>query len=297
MKSIKDKIRQHLAKVTEATAKKIGAAIGMKDYPSDVVKALSEMRTDAEVECEKRKGQGNEYWYWLTNVTAETCVQESGENETQASLTATDETQMPVIKQPRYNPDTVGFDAEKRAIAIAVRNHNLIDEICTAVGYSNDEPLEQLSAYIVSKIGSDAGGEVAELRKQIADLHAESAGFCSVIEDQSARIKYFEDERAYREGVIADLNAKLGYARIQIDALNEQLMHGEEAVDVKDAARGYLVCAPKRKPAKLMKAESAVARAKSAAKATGRCEVFALVPVGIATRKQIQAVEFKERAA
>ena len=41
----------------------------------------------------------------------------------------------------------------------------------------------------------------------------------------------------------------------------------------------------------------AVARAKSAAKATGRCEVFALVPVGIATRKQIQAVEFKERVA
>ena len=64
-----------------------------------------------------------------------------------------------------------------------------------------------------------------------------------------------------------------------------------------DDGQGDLIADPKRKPAKLMKAESAVARAKSAAKATGRCEVFALVPVGIATRKQIQAVEFKERVA
>lgn len=114
-----------------------------------------------------------------------------------------------------------------------------------------------------------ASSEADALRKQIADMHAESAGLCSLIEEQ----------------------------RNQIAKLNEQLMHGEEAVDVKDAARGYLVCAPKRKPAKLMKAESAVARAKSAAKATGRCWVFALVPVGVATRKQIKAVEFKERAA
>jgi len=71
----------------------------------------------------------------------------------------------------------------------------------------------------------------------------------------------------------------------------------DQAIEQEIQAKGYLVCAPKRKPAKLMKAESAVARAKSAAKATGRCEVFALVPVGIATRKQIQAVEFKERVA
>ena len=224
MKAIKEKIRQHLAKVTEATAKKIGAAIGMKDYPSDVVKALSEMRTDAEVECEKRKGQGNEYWYWLTNVTAD--------------VTLTNEGDMPVDK-----------------------------ECCNAA----------------KVVATTAGSEVAKLRDEIVS--------------KAMRIEALEADQSYREGVIAELNAKLGHARLQIDALNEQLMHGEEAVDVKDAARGYLVCAPKRKPAKLMKAESAVARAKSAAKATGRGEVFALVPVGVATRKQIQAVEFKERAA
>lgn len=238
MKTIKDKIRQHLAKVTESTAKKIGAAIGMKDYPSDVVKALSEMRTDTEVECEKRKGSGNELWYWLTNVTANGCVSDSTESETQSALTATDETQMPVDK-----------------------------ECCNAA----------------KVVATTAGSEVAKLRDEIVS--------------KSMRIEALEADQSYRDGVIAELKAKLGHAQIQIDALNEQLMNGEEAVDVKDAAKGYLVCAPKRKPVKLGKAESAVARAKAAAKATGRCEVFALVPVGIATRKQIKAVEFKECAA
>ena len=113
-----------------------------------------------------------------------------------------------------------------------------------------------------------ASSEADALRKQIADMHAESAGLCSLIEEQ----------------------------RNQIAKLNEQLMHGTETVDVKNA-KGYLVCAPKRKPAKLMKADSAIERAKSAAKATGRSELFALVPVGLATRKKMNVIVFQELAA
>ena len=116
----------------------------------------------------------------------------------------------------------------------------------------------------LEKVSSEAD----ELRKQIADLHAESAGLFSLIEEQ----------------------------RNQIAKLNEQLMHGTETVDVKNA-KGYLVCAPKRKPAKLMKADSAIERAKSAAKATGRSELFALVPVGLATRKKMNVIVFQELAA
>lgn len=110
--------------------------------------------------------------------------------------------------------------------------------------------------------------EADELRKHLADLIAENSGFCSLIEEQ----------------------------RNQIAKLNEQLMHGTETVDVKNA-KGYLVCAPKRKPAKLMKADSAIERAKSAAKATGRSELFALVPVGLATRKRMNVIVFQELAA
>ena len=117
-------------------------------------------------------------------------------------------------------------------------------------------------------VATTAGAEVAELRKQLDDLISENSGFCSLIEEQ----------------------------RNQIAKLNEQLMHGTETVDVKNA-KGFLVCAPKRKPAKLMKADSAVERAKAAAKATGRSEVFALVPVGAATRKRMNVILFQEFAA
>ena len=117
-------------------------------------------------------------------------------------------------------------------------------------------------------VATTAGAEVAELRKQLDDLISENSGFCSLIEEQ----------------------------RNQIAKLNEQLMHGTETVDVKNA-KGFLVCAPKRKPAKLMKADSAIERAKSAAKATGRSEVFALVPVGVAARKRMNVIVFQELAA
>ncbi|WP_434513812.1 hypothetical protein AB6Q56_14620 [Dechloromonas sp. ARDL1] len=195
-------------------------------------------------------------------------------------------------------------------------------------------PIDKECCNAAKVVATTASQEVSELRNRISELELDATRMLEYLGEKNQRIEALEEEIGQRnreiEKLIADRNSHrddvmlwertmmkmvgedgvgsvsraistlqsdLGHARIQIDALNEQLMAGEEAVDVKDAARGYLVCAPKRKPAKLMKAESAVARAKSAAKATGRGEVFALVPVGVATRKQIRAVEFKERAA
>lgn len=148
------------------------------------------------------------------------------------------------------------------------------------------------AAKVVATTASEA---VADMKKEIADLKEE-------VSDYERIVVMVRRALGIKEGdsiklAIEKLQSDLGHARTQVGALNEQLMAGEDAVDLKDAAKGYLVCAPKRKPAKLMKAESAVARAKSAAKAAGRCEVFALVPVGVATRKIFSAVEFKERAA
>ena len=180
-------------------------------------------------------------------------------------------------------------------------------------------PTDKACCNAAKVVATTAGSEVASLREQLANAEKQRDSHFATSEDYASQLQIAE--RAVKSWIelagefeckgvaefrifvhslskrVDEFKAELGYARIQIAALNEQLMAGEEAVDVKDAAKGYLVCAPKRKPAKLMKAESAVARAKSAAKATGRCEVFALVPVGIATRKQIQAVEFKERVA
>lgn len=219
---LKAQIRAALRQVPEATAKQITKAVGKEKYPSEVVKALSEMRTDAEVECEKKKGKGNEFWYWLV----------SAEND-------------------------------------------------VALANEGDMPTDKACCNAAKVVATTAGAEVSELRSEIKRLL-----------DQNHSLAVESHEKSQR---IADLESSLDTATQVIHRMELEAEQAEEAIDVKDAARGYLVVAPKRKPAKLIKAESAVAKAKATAKVTGRSEVFALVPVGIATRKQIQAVEFNEQ--
>lgn len=67
------------------------------------------------------------------------------------------------------------------------------------------------------------------------------------------------------------------------EAMQEQA--GDDAVDVKDAAVGYLVRVPKRAPLLRRKPESARAAALSAVRAgAAHAEVLAVVPVGTARR-------------
>lgn len=254
MNDIKKKIRKHLNAVGESTAKIIAAAIGMKDYPSDVVKALSEMRIDAEVECEKKKGKGNEFWYWLTTVKADVSLAGEGEKA-----------------QP--------FDAATKAIretkAVAMPTDK---ECCNAA----------------KVVATTAGAEVADLREKIAALELDAKRMLDYLGEKNQRIEHLEADLKLKMAVIDDIKMQLGHQRELVASLTEQLAEGEGAVDVKDAAKGYLLCSPKRKPAKFSNADTAVAKAKAAAKVTGRCQVFALVPVGVATKKTVQAVEFKE---
>ena len=79
------------------------------------------------------------------------------------------------------------------------------------------------------------------------------------------------------------LRAELATERQACEALQEQA--GDEAVDVKDAAVGYLVRVPKRAPLLRRKPESARAAALSAVRAgAAHAEVLAVVPVGTARR-------------
>jgi hypothetical protein len=76
------------------------------------------------------------------------------------------------------------------------------------------------------------------------------------------------------------LRNELATERQAREALQEQ-----DGMDVKDAAVGYLVRAPKRKPRLLTKPEGAQAAALAAVRAgAARAEVLAVVPVGIARR-------------
>lgn len=61
---LRDQIVAFLKARNEATLKHIAASTTERDFPSRVTGELNKMRTDALVECEKKKGK-NELWYWL----------------------------------------------------------------------------------------------------------------------------------------------------------------------------------------------------------------------------------------
>ncbi len=65
---LRDQITAFLAGREEATLKQIAAATTERDFPSRVTAELNKMRTDAVVECEKKKGK-NELWCWLAAHT------------------------------------------------------------------------------------------------------------------------------------------------------------------------------------------------------------------------------------
>lgn len=88
------------------------------------------------------------------------------------------------IKPPQYDPRKVSFNPSDRALSIAIRNHNLIDEICTVVGFDDNLPLENLSAFIADRISSSTALKqkddelfkqaqiVANLRREVESLTA-----------------------------------------------------------------------------------------------------------------------------
>lgn len=85
------------------------------------------------------------------------------------------------------------------------------------------------------------------------------------------------------EGHVAERVRKLAEMvctlRMTTNALAE-----DPAVDLQDAATGYLIRVPKRRPRVVTKPETARAAALAAAKVAGGAEVMALVPVGRAVR-------------
>lgn len=69
VKPLRAQILDFLAGRAEATLKQIAAATTERDFPSRVTTELNKMRTDALVECEKKKGK-NELWYWLASPSS-----------------------------------------------------------------------------------------------------------------------------------------------------------------------------------------------------------------------------------
>lgn len=238
-----------LTSATEATAKQIAITIGEKNAMSSVNSALNAMRTDGLIECEKRKGKGNELVYWLAK---------------------------PVCTNPQDDPIT------RRAPVKATEP--------SFAQILNDSAIDDLRA------------KVAELEK---DVHRHSSG---LQEASTAIIRFLiatqqitgmEHKPANMQEAEQQIAATIRLMQGRVEEL-EQTIHEMElagtqsadAVDVKDAAVGYLVRIPKRKLRFCVNPENAREAALSGARVYGRAVVLALVPVG----KAVRCAEWKDAA-
>ncbi|ENO76556.1 hypothetical protein B447_17471 [Thauera sp. 27] len=95
---LRDQIIAFLSGQEEATLKQIAAATTERDFPSRVTTELNRLRTDAVVECAKKKGK-NELWYWINSqpaVEQNTGSSVAGANATQPAGAAVQHNPAPV---------------------------------------------------------------------------------------------------------------------------------------------------------------------------------------------------------
>lgn len=170
--TLRDQITAFLAGREEATLKQIAAATTERDFPRRVTAELNRMRTDAVVECEKKKGK-NELWYWLAAparavqdsqpaVEQNTGSSVAGASATQpagaavhpkpAPAAAASPSAAPVaadenddrtdkdslsVPPPEYDQRSVAFDPKTRLTAASDENYSLLGvlaDIRAAVG-------------------------------------------------------------------------------------------------------------------------------------------------------------------
>lgn len=207
MNDLKKLITAHLRKAEEATAKQIAAAIGYQESQSSVNNAMNALRTEGTVECEKRKGKGNELIYWL------------------ASAAQDDEDAMP--------------EADPKLLALANRElSERVRLLLESIGSDDDSGDGILSAAAMAKIHRDKLERAeAEIKTMRHDLKNTEAGgkmmkehadrLDSIIGRIGVQLTYIEGEDI--EHKVAQVCHDLIHASSQRDAWREMAaMFGKE---------------------------------------------------------------------
>jgi hypothetical protein len=247
----------------EATLKQIAAATSEHDYPSRVTSELNKMRTDTLIECAKKKGK-NELWYWLATAQAD----QSG--NTQPAVVENTGSSASALPSLSAEGATVQPETAPEAAAPL-----------SAAPVAEDDTAEALR---------DALVELAFVREHLAELIGGEIDPIEMSESEIARaaaqvINAHDDELIAQAKTIIDLRNQLGEERSARLALQEQVesMASQTLTSIDPA--GFLVRAPKRPLRTFSKAEAARAAAMAATRnGSGRGEVFALVPAGKAVR-------------
>lgn len=247
----------------EATLKQIAAATSERDFPSRVTTELNKMRTDTLIECAKKKGK-NELWYWLATAQAD----QSG-NTQPAVVENTGSSASALPSTPAEGAAVQPETAPEAAAPLS------------AAPVAEDDTAGALR---------DALVEMALVREHLAELIGGEIDPIDMSESEIARaaaqvINAHDDELIAQAKTIIDLRNQLGEERSARLALQEQVESMVSQTRTPIDPAGFLVRAPKRPMRIFSKAEAAQAAAMAAARnGSGRGEVFALVPAGRAVR-------------
>lgn len=238
-------LRQEIAQHLASTGEATAKQIAEAILQEKVEVARALNDMHKSAEVEREKKRGNEYVYWLSAAAA----------------------------------------APKKAEApkvVAVPSSHAADNDFSLLGVIAD-----IRAAIGDKEGrimlGDLAAAVGEIAEERSRLQAENVALKTLNEAMPGFGAEHQEQRidSLTKDVI-NTRAALTKAINEADRLRRELTG---AVDVADAAVGYLVKAPKLKPRRVTKPENAQAAALAAVRGgAARADVLALVPVGTARR-------------
>lgn len=302
---LRDQILAHLAKVEDASAAEICRAIRQQDTPSRVTKELNALRTDGLVEREGRKGK--EYRYWA--AAALPVVTTAPEGKRNANVRVDTAAQVKSARVDVAGEAKPDFARDPELQYLAPEDYEMPPADPALLASANRMLSERLDgvAHVLRGCGLPAlrdisGGEDLQpaaaalsgayqmaVAQREAWVDVAACYGCDTPSELGGKIVEMGGDLANARALAAKLQTLLDSKTHECEALRAELANtqqdGEQAVDVLDAAHGYLVKAPKRKPRFLTQPEAARNAAMACARnGSGRGDVYALVHVGTAKR-------------
>lgn len=313
--ALRDQILDFLRTHDEATLKQIAAATTERDYPSRVTAELNKLRIEAAVECEKKKGK-NELWYWLAQATTrpqpavgKNAGSSASDDDSSSAEGAAVHTQsapaaaVPPSAAPAeadVKPQTAEFPPkitppitpEPAASDEAARDDAMPPADAALLALANRELADRLAR--VAHVLRGSGLEALKSLDDGADLQVAAAAVTGAYQMAIADLDVRREQIADLQGTVDRLDHELFSQaalvidlRSQIESLQREAMRGASLLSAATGytAAGYLVRTTKRKPRTLLDKDKAREAALGAIRAGApRAEVFALVPVGKAVR-------------
>lgn len=184
--ALRDQILDFLRTHDEATLKQIAASTTERDYPSRVTAELNKLRIEAAVECEKKKGK-SELWYWLAQATTQpqpavgknagssaadddsSSAEGAAVHTQSAPAAAVPPSAAPAaadVKPPQYDPRSVAFSASTRLEAEKDEKYSLLGvlaDIRAAVGDPAGKLMQDELVERVRTIARSADSAYADL--------------------------------------------------------------------------------------------------------------------------------------